>query len=65
MICRKSADARNHRQLLVEMFEILRKYGMKLNPHKCAFGVSLGKFLVYLVNSRGIESIPRKNKGHH
>ena len=28
---------------------------MKLNPAKCAFGVSAGKFLGFIVNSRGIE----------
>ncbi|XP_058072990.1 uncharacterized protein LOC131221709 [Magnolia sinica] len=28
---------------------------MKLNPSKCAFGVSSGKFLGFLVNQRGIE----------
>ena len=28
---------------------------MKLNPTKCAFGVSAGKFLDFIVNSRGIE----------
>ena len=30
---------------LSEAFQILRKYNMKLNPTKCAFGVSAGKFL--------------------
>ena len=28
---------------------------MKLNPAKCAFGVSAGKFLGFIVNHRGIE----------
>ncbi|KAL6335423.1 hypothetical protein AAG906_029666 [Vitis piasezkii] len=28
---------------------------MKLNPSKCAFGVSLGKFLGFMVTQRGIE----------
>ena len=35
---------------LGQMFEILRKYQMKLNPLKCAFGVDLGKFLGFVVN---------------
>ncbi|KAM2855153.1 hypothetical protein FF1_025508 [Malus domestica] len=30
---------------LAETFNILRKYKMKLNPAKCTFGVSLGRFL--------------------
>ena len=29
---------------------------MKLNPAKCVFGVSAGKFLGFIVNSRGIEA---------
>jgi len=33
---------------------------MKLNPTKCAFGVSSGKFLGYLVSQRGIEANPEK-----
>ena len=35
---------------LEEMFNVLRKYKMKLNPAKCAFGVSSGKFLGFMVN---------------
>ena len=35
---------------------------MKLNPAKCAFGVSAGKFLGFIVNSRGIETNPDKIK---
>ena len=29
---------------------------MKLNPTKCAFGVSAGKFLGFIVNSYGIKA---------
>ena len=32
-----------------EAFEMLRQYGMKLNPVKCAFRVSFEKFLGYIV----------------
>ena len=35
---------------------------MKLNPSKCAFGVSAEKFLGFIVNSRGIEANPDKIK---
>ena len=35
---------------------------MKLNPAKCAFGVSAGKFLCFIVNNRGIEANPDKIK---
>ncbi|KAL5561422.1 hypothetical protein UlMin_031169 [Ulmus minor] len=33
---------------------------MKLNPSKCAFGVSSGKFLGFMINHRGIEANPAK-----
>ena len=35
---------------------------MKLNPTKCAFKVSAGKFLGFIVNNRGIEANPDKIK---
>nr|CAN67795.1 hypothetical protein VITISV_009541 [Vitis vinifera] len=37
-------------------------YGMKLNPSKCAFGVSAGKFLGFMVSQRGIEVSPDQVK---
>ena len=33
---------------------------MKLNPSKCAFRVSLGKFLGFMVSQKGIEANPDK-----
>jgi len=33
---------------------------MKLNPNKCAFKVSLGKFFGFMVSQRGIEANPNK-----
>ena len=33
---------------------------MKVNPLKCAFGVSFGKFLGFMVNQQGIEVNPKK-----
>jgi len=39
---------------------MIRRYEMKLNLTKCAFGVSSGKFLGYLVSQRGIEANPEK-----
>uniref|UniRef100_A0A2N9EW67 Integrase catalytic domain-containing protein n=1 Tax=Fagus sylvatica TaxID=28930 RepID=A0A2N9EW67_FAGSY len=40
----------------------LRKYQMKLNPSKYAFGVSSGKFLGFMVSQRGIKANPDKIK---
>ena len=39
---------------------MLRRYNMKLNSSKCAFGVSSGKFLGFMVSHRGIEVNPDK-----
>ncbi|KAL5568842.1 hypothetical protein UlMin_025417 [Ulmus minor] len=56
----KSLKTEEHIQNLKETFEILHRYKMKLNPSKCAFGVSSGKFLGFMVNHRGIEANPAK-----
>ena len=58
----KSTTAELHIAYLCEAFQILRKYNMKLNPAKCAFGVSVGKFLGFIANHRGIEANPDKIK---
>ena len=58
----KSTIAGLHITHLSEAFQILRNYNMKLNPAKCAFGVSAGKFLGFIVNHRGIEANPGKIK---
>ncbi|XP_074315443.1 uncharacterized protein LOC141651638 [Silene latifolia] len=52
----KSEKTEQHMSHLENTFSILRKYHMKLNPLKCTFGVSSGKFLGYLVTQRGIEA---------
>ena len=41
---------KEHVKDLAECFAILRKYSMRLNPQKCSFRVSSGKFLGYIVN---------------
>ena len=56
----KSRKEDDHLKDLEETFKTLRKYQMKLNPSKCAFGVSSGKFLGFMVSQRGIEANPDK-----
>ena len=56
----KILDEERHLDDLQETFDTLRRYNMKLNPSKCAFGVSLGKFLGFMVSHRGIEANPDK-----
>ncbi|XP_074365409.1 uncharacterized protein LOC141706557 [Apium graveolens] len=58
----KSEVASDHIKHLMEMFNILRRFRMKLNSQKCVFGVESGKFLGFIVNHRGIEVNPAKIK---
>ncbi|KAL0319760.1 UNVERIFIED_CONTAM: putative protein K02A2.6 [Sesamum radiatum] len=58
----KSKKAPDHIKDLEEMFPILRKYKLKLNPGKCAFRVQGGRFLGFMVTQRGIEANPAKIK---
>ena len=58
----KSTTTELHIAHPVEAFLILKEYNMKLNPVKCAFGVSIGKFMGFIVNNQGIEANPNKIK---
>ena len=46
----KSLDKKKHLDDLQETLDTLIRYNMKLNPSKCAFGASLGKFLGFMVS---------------
>ena len=56
----KSLYENNHLDDLQETFDTLRSYNMKLNPNKCVFEVTAGKFLGFMVSQRGIEVNPEK-----
>ena len=56
----KSVRENDHLSDLQETFNTLRSYNMKLNPSKCVFGVTAGKFLGFMVSQRGIEVNPKK-----
>ena len=56
----KSLDEDKHLDDLQETFDTLKQYNMKLNPSKCAFGVSFGKFLEFMVSHKGIKANPDK-----
>ena len=45
----KSKQRPDHAAHLQQKFDLLIEYGMKLNPLKCAFGVSAGRFLGFMV----------------
>lgn len=42
----RSRSIKEHVRDLAEVFEQVRKYGMRLNPTKCTFEVVVGKILV-------------------
>ena len=56
----KSPSMADHVSDLQETFAILREHNMRLNPSKCTFGVTSGKFLGFIVSQRGIEANPEK-----
>ena len=58
----KSKMVSKHLGDLRAIFEILRKYKLRLNASKCPFGVGSSKFLGYMVTHRGIEVNPYQIK---
>jgi hypothetical protein len=56
----KSKKREDHLETLRKVFDRCRLYKLKMNPLKCAFGVSAGKFLGFLVHNRGIDVDPAK-----
>ena len=45
----KSKEQLDHANHLQQVFDLLRTYGMKLNPAKCAFRVKAGRFLGFMM----------------
>ena len=58
----KTHSRDQHLKDLRAVFDRIRKYKLKMNPMKCAFGVLSGKFLGFIVRHRGIEIDPSKIK---
>ena len=58
----KSKMVSEHLGDLRAIFQILRKYKLRLNVSKCSLGVGSSKFLGYMVTHRGIEVIPNQIK---
>uniref|UniRef100_A0A2N9J8Z5 RNA-directed DNA polymerase n=1 Tax=Fagus sylvatica TaxID=28930 RepID=A0A2N9J8Z5_FAGSY len=56
----KSKTREDHFSILKKVFERCRLYKLKMNPLKCAFRVSAGKFLGFLVHQCGIDVDPAK-----
>lgn len=49
----KNMTSKQYLKDLEEVFSILDRCQMKLNPFKCVFAIRGGKYLGFLVNSRG------------
>jgi hypothetical protein len=58
----KSAEFSSHIADLCKAFDKMCRYGLKMNPRKCAFGVSTGKFLGFIIHEHGIEIDPDQIK---
>ena len=56
----KSRRREDHVKVLRKVFERCRLFKLRINPLKCTFGVFVGKFLGFLVHSRGIDVNPAK-----
>ena len=56
----KSAGLDYHLTDLKLALERMRQYGLKMNPLKCVFGVSAGKFLGFTIHEKGIEIDPKR-----
>ncbi|OMO95998.1 reverse transcriptase [Corchorus capsularis] len=58
----KSHNSLDHIDHLKQSFDRMRRHDLKMNPLKCAFGVTAGNFLGFLVHQRGIEVDQNKTR---
>ena len=58
----KSKDREGHITNLRKVFERIKEYRLRLNLHKCTFGVIAGKLVGFLISDRVIEVDPSKIK---
>jgi hypothetical protein len=56
----KSVGFKKHMTNLKLSLERMKKYGLRMNPLKCTFGVTSGRFLWFLVHEHGIQIDPKK-----
>ena len=54
-----SRKREEHAFNLKNIFERCQKYGISLNPKKCVFAVTEGKFLGHMVSKKGISIDPK------
>jgi len=53
----KSGDFTKNLADLRKVLECTRKHGLKMNPNKCAFGVSARQFLSFMVHQRELKLV--------
>ena len=58
----KSRRHADHLTDLREVFDVMHQHQLKMNPTKSFLGVSTGKFLGFVINSKGISLDPEKVK---
>jgi hypothetical protein len=58
----KSIEFDSHIADLNKAFDKMCRYGLKMKLGKCAFGVSVGKFLWFIIHEHGIEIYPDRIK---
>lgn len=52
----KMEEGNNHSNDLEDILQSVRKYDMCLNPAKCSYEVQAGKFMRFMLTTRGVES---------
>jgi hypothetical protein len=55
----KLVNFEGHMDDLQVSLERMKKYGLRMNPMKCAFGISVGRFLGFIVHQHGIQVDPK------
>jgi hypothetical protein len=56
----KSMHRNKHLDDLGPILDHMEQFSLRLNPKKCAFGVTSGKLLGYIISAKGIEVDPAK-----
>jgi hypothetical protein len=56
----KSVGFEDHMTYLKLSLERMKEYGLQMNPLKCAFEVTSGRFLGFIVHEHGIQIDPKK-----
>jgi hypothetical protein len=56
----KLVGFKEHMTDLKLLLERMKKYGLRMNPLKCTFGVTSGRFLGFIVHEHHIQNDPKK-----